>query len=326
MAEGSSLLGFVHGIGGFAIASGGELVRVRINDGGVAKVDRGVQFATASEDPIRDSIGGEAYISPDGGPTGFFVAADDSLYFVPDPDSSFLPENEGELALPDLTPEPSVPIRSLALERTPLGTNAMDRARGYLVTSRNVYGWELGGKPARWSSTPLVLNSGEPVEVWFDSTRSALGRVGYRDGQIFSLPGGYLLADALPVAGDGGVVAQVIDYENLGGWPVVYATTGLFVAGWDQVEGKLQNRFPSGVNKPMTWRELKLAGDARPWMKRLPDGGVPRVEETKPGKLFVAKDDERVASDGGIEQEFRLLLFLDDQVFQVARHVRNVRK
>jgi hypothetical protein len=43
-----------------------------------------------------------------------------------------------------------------------------------MVTSRNVYSWKLGGNPTRWSSTPLVLAGGQPVEVWFDQPRSAL--------------------------------------------------------------------------------------------------------------------------------------------------------
>jgi hypothetical protein len=252
---------------------------------------------TASDDLIRSSIGGEAYLESDGGVVAFFVAADDSLYFAP------APETSDEVLVPVLTPEPSVPIRSLALERTRLGTNGTNRARGYLVTSRNLYSWALSGEPARWSSTPLLLSAGEPVEVWFDSPRSALGRVGYRDGQIFSLPGGYALAEPLPSG-------QVIDFENLGGWPVAYATTGLFIAGWDQVDGKLQNRFPNGVNKPMTWREVKLSGNnPTPWMT---EAGA------RAGKLFVAVDPKQ--ADG--LQLHRLLLFNDNEVRQVARHLR----
>jgi hypothetical protein len=154
-----------------------------------------------------------------------------------------------------------------------------------------------------------LLSAGEPVEVWFDSPRSALGRVGYRDGQIFSLPGGYLLAEALPPGPDG-ISPQVIDFENLGGWPVAYATTGLFVAGWEVQDGKLLNRFENGVNKPMTWREVKISGDdPTPWMH--PDGA-------EAGKLFVAVDPKQ--ADG--MQLHRLLIFNDGQVRQVARHLR----
>lgn len=300
----SRLLAFVHGVNGWAVTDEGELLGVRL-EGGVPQLRRGPVLVTPSEEPIRSTIGGEAYVDADGGAVAFFVAADDSLYFAPKPE-----ESGDDLLVPVLTPEPSVPIRSLALERTPLGTDGADRARGYLVTSRNVYRWELSGNPARWSSTALVLTGGEPMEVWFDSPRSALGRVGYRDGQIYSLPGGYQLAEALPKGADG-ISPQVIDFENLGGWPVAYATTGLFVAGWDQVDGKLQNRFPNGVNKPMTWREVKLAGtDPTPWM---------RARGARAGKLFVAVDPKQ--PDGGL-QPHRLLLFNEDEVRQVARHLR----
>ena len=325
----SRLAGFVHGVGGWAIDVDGKVVQVRIVNK-VGNVRTGVQLVTASGDAIRDSIGGEAFTRPDGGPLGFFLAADDSVYFLQDPEGD-LPDGGSlqELAElpPDLTPEPSVPIRSFALERTPLGTfvgteptDPPSRARGYLVTSRNVSSWELAGTPARWSSTPLVLAGGQPEEVWFDSPRSALGRVGYSNGEIYSLPGGYELAEALP-ADDHGVPPQVLDYENLGGWPVAYATTGLFVAGWDQVNGKLQNRFADGgINRPMTWREVTLPDGGRPWMR------TDRKKDALPGKLYVAQDPALDAADGGAEQTYRLLLFLDEQVVQVARHVRHLNK
>ena len=300
--EDSKLMGFVHGVNGWAITDQGELIGVSIDGGSPPRVVHGPQLVTANDEPIRSTIGGEGYIGDDGGLRAFFIAADDSLYFAPKPE-----DPEEDVLVPVLTPEPSVPIRSLALERTPLGTNGIDAARGYLVTSRNLYSWELSGDPARWSSTPLLLSAGEPVEVWFDSARSALGRVGYRDGQIFSLPGGYPLAEPLPAG-------QVIDFENLGGWPVAYATTGLFIAGWDQVDGKLQNRFPNGVNKPMTWREVKIAGaNPTPWMH--PPLGA------EGGKLFVAEDPK----DGGTQQ-YRLLIFNEHEVRQVAHHLRRASK
>ncbi len=303
--DGLDFIGFIHGISGWAVVNGGDLVRITRDEDGGARLSLGAQLVTAREDPIRDSIGGEAFIAPDGG-VSFFVVADDSLYFLKDPERTLDPEAELTLLTPELTPEPSVPIRSLALERTPLGTIRPDRARGYLVTSRDVYSWELGGTPVRWSSTQRVLGGGEPVEVWFDSARSALGRVGYRDGQIYSLPGGFPLAEALPAGPDGGVFPRVLDFENLGGWPVAYASTGLFIAGWDQVDGKLQNRFPNGVNRPMTWREVKLAGDETPW-------------KTKPGKLFVTQ--EKQEGDAGLTRH-QLLLFTDDEVREVAHHLR----
>lgn len=160
------------------------------------------------------------------------------------------------------------------------------------------------------------------MEVWFDAPLSALGRVGYRDGQVFSLPGGFLLAEPLPNEGrvDGGPPPQVLDFENLGGWPVAYATNGLFVAGWDRnADGRLQNRFPDGgINRPMTWRRVTLPDGGEPWSS-------PSLR-TRPGKLFTAIDPVLPGADAGLPdgglQPHRLLLFLDDQVLQVAEHLR----
>ena len=304
--------GFVHGLPNWGVSSEGLLVNLELGAADPARF--GPTLVRASGEPITQTLGGEGVALSDGGLL-FFLAADDGLYQVTNPELTVRPVEPD--VTPDLTPEPSVPIRSLALERTPLSTEG-GRGRGYLVTSRNVYEWELSGTPARWSSTPLVLSAGEPLEVWFDSSRSALGRVGFSDGEIYTLPGGFELARALP-ASDAGVPAQALDYENLGGWPVVYATTGIFVAGWDLVDGKLQNRFPDGgINRPMDWRELTLPDGRRPWMN-------PSRRAARPGRLYVAVE-PRVAADAGGPyagtQAFRLLLFLDDQVLEIAQHLR----
>jgi hypothetical protein len=308
----AKLLAFVHGVEGWAISGRGEVTRARTGINAVS-LNSSTRLVTASQEPIRSTIGGEAFVGADGGVLGLFVAADDSVYFVESPEAALAAATSETLLTPNLTPEPSVPIRSLALERTPLGTDGVSRARGYLVTSRNVYSWKLGGVPARWSTSLLALGGGEPQEVWFDSPRSALGRVGFSDGEVDSLPGGYVLVEPLP-SGSGGV-PQVLDYENLGGWPVAYATTGLFVAGWDVVDAKLQNRFPDGgINRPMNWREMRLPDGGAPWLS--PRGAVP-------GRLFVQVDARIPAGqpNEGLRLH-RLLLFLDTEVIEVARHFR----
>ena len=312
--DSARLGGFVHGVPNWGVSSEGLLLNLTIGQG--LSPDRfGPTLVRASGEPITQTLGGEGVQLGDGGLI-FFLAADDSLYQVSNPELTERPLDE-DLLTPDLTPEPSVPIRSLALERTPLSTEG-GRGRGYLVTSRNVYSWALSGTPARFSSTPMVLSAGEPLEVWFDSSRSALGRVGFSDGQIYTLPGGFALAPRLP-ASEAGVPAQVLDYENLGGWPVAYATTGIFVAGWDMVDGKLQNRFPDGgINRPMDWRELTLPDGSKPWMRL-------NRKETRPGRLFVSAEPRQAADAGGPyagTQPFRLLLFLDDQVLEIAQHLR----
>lgn len=314
------LLGFVHDTPGWGVSSIGDVLKtVQLADKPLVR--SGPRLTTSSGGAITSSIGGEAVSLRDGGLQAFFLAADDALYFLDRPrrflDAGALLELETELT-PQLIPEPSVPIRSVAVERTPLGTSLgednrpgdVDHARGYLVTSRNVYGWQLAD--GRWSSTPVVVAGSEPLEVWFDSKLSALGRVGYRDGEIYSLPGGTLLAEALPA--DAGVPPQVLDFENLGGWPAAYATTGLFIAGWDLVGGKLANRFADGgINRPMSWRRVTLPDGGEPWLQGL----------RRPGKLFVVADPEVDAGAGEPTlKPHRLLLFLDDQVLQVAEHVR----
>lgn len=312
IAESARLLGFVHDVAGWGITDTGELVNVGSEDG-EPFVRAGPVLVTPSGDSIRQSLGGEALTEADGGAIGFFLAADDSLYFVPDP-AGALAAQEQFVLTPDLTPEPSVPIRSLALERTPLGTDGRRYARGYLVTSRNVFEWSLGGEPSRWSATPVQLSSGQPVEVWFDSRLSALARVGYADGEVYTLPSGFLLTYPIPESGEG-EASTVLDYENLGGWPVAYTTTGLYIAQWDLQDGKLQNRFPEtgARGRPMSWRKVTLPDGTEPWMQT-----VRGRREARQAKLFVAKDPKNVDN----LTPFRLLVFLDDKVLQVATNLR----
>ncbi|MFT3712039.1 MAG: hypothetical protein QM817_30725 [Archangium sp.] len=301
-----TLLAAIHGIEGWGIQNDGVLVKFDIDESEAtdSTVSFGPRIVTPAGQPIAQTIGGEAFLDRDGGPLAMVIAADDALYYVQTKDVQLGEQSLTSLA-PELQPEPSVPIRSLALERTPLGTDGVDRARGYLVTSRNVFEWKLGGAPARWSSRPLIVSDGEPMEVWFDTTRSALGRVGYSDGRIFTLPGGYQLSVPLPAA-DGGTL-KILDYENFGGWPVVLARHGLFVARWDtDPSGKLLNKFPDGgVNRPMEWREITQPGGLRPWADR------------EHGKLFVSS--ERIADAG---TEYKLFVFVDDAVYQAGAFTR----
>ncbi|MBL8916773.1 MAG: hypothetical protein JNM17_39085 [Archangium sp.] len=302
------LFAAIHGTEGWGVLRDGVVVRFALNEnvGEKSEVKFGPKLVTSTGEPVERSIGGEMFNGTDGGALSMVIAADDALYFLENPLDALGDQSKDELT-PQLQPEPSVPIRSLALERTPLGTG-VGRARGYLVTSRNVFEWTFGGSPARWSSRPLAVAGGEPLEVWFDTARSALGRVGYSDGRIFTLPGGYQLALPLPGSSDG-TVLSVVDYENFGGWPVALARHGLFIARWDTDEsGKLLNKFPDGgVNRPMDWREIVQPDGGRPWARK---------DKTR-GKLFTSST--RI-EDGGTE--FRLHVFLDDGVFQVGSFVR----
>jgi hypothetical protein len=301
------LFAAIHGIEGWGVQSDGVLTNFDIDES--EQTDSTVQFGprlvSPTGQPIEHTIGGEAFLDRDGGPLAMVVAADDALYYLQLKDVTLGDQSTADVA-PELQPEPSVPIRSLALERTPLGTDGKDRARGYLVTSRNVFEWKLAGTPSRWSARQLIVSEGEAMEVWFDTTRSALGRVGFSDGRIFTLPGGYQLSLPLP-GSDAGTPLKLIDYENFGGWPVALAGHGLFVARWEtDASGKLLNKFPDGgVNRPMEWREIIQ-----------PDGGRPWANRTR-GKLFVSS--QRLADAG---TEYKLFVFVDDAVYQAGAFTR----
>lgn len=298
---------------GWVVGAGGQMVQVAADERARLSVRFGPRLVDGRGDGVTQPLRGEGITDADGGLVSMVVAADDSLYFVSSR-SAANPDELGDVAA-QLTPEPSNLIRSLALERTPIGTNGVDRVRGYVVTSRNVYEFNLGGAPLRWTATPLPLSAAEPVEVWFDNPRGGLARVGYRDGTIFSIPGGFQIAEALP-GSDAGVPSAVIDYENLGGWPVALTTTGLFVARYDKRadDGRLDNRFPDGgVNKPMTWREVKLPDGSSPWL--------PDARRDVRGKLHVITD-QQTGTDFAYRRAFHLLVFLPNQVLEVGQHVR----
>ncbi len=299
---------------GWVVGEQGNLVLIENVKKATLTTKFGPRLVDGRGEPITSALRGEAITDLDGGIVSMVIAADDSLFFVPAPE----PTNQAgrtELSA-QLTPEPSTLIRSLALERSPVGTNGVDRVRGYLVTSRNVYEFKLGGAPLRWTATPLQLSGAEPVEVWFDNPRGGLGRVGYRDGTIFSTPGGFQLSEPLPAV-DGGVAAAVLDYENLGGWPVAYTSVGIFVARYDKLEsGRLDSRFADGgVNKPMKWREVTLPDGAKPWLRKGPRA------EALPGRLHVIAEPQ-TGTDRAYRRRFRLLVFLPDGVLEIGQHER----
>ncbi|MBM4780645.1 MAG: hypothetical protein GQE15_23350 [Archangiaceae bacterium] len=299
---------------GWVVGEQGNLVLIENLKKANLTTKFGPRLVDGRGQPVSSALRGEAITDLDGGIVSMVIAADDSLFFVPAPEPTNQP-GRTELSA-QLTPEPSTLIRSLALERSPVGTNGVDRVRGYLVTSRNVYEFKLGGAPLRWAATPLQLSGAEPVEVWFDNPRGGLGRVGYRDGTIFSTPGGFQLSEALPLV-DGGVPAAVLDYENLGGWPVAYTSVGIFVARYDKLEtGRLDSRFADGgVNKPMTWREVTLPDGSKPWLRKGPRA------EALPGRLHVIAEPQ-TGTDRAYRRRFRLLVFLPDGVLELGQHER----
>ncbi|MBX7113150.1 MAG: hypothetical protein K1X64_02360 [Myxococcaceae bacterium] len=320
--------GVLGGRQGWFLLSTGDVARFAESAGDGGNAALGLTFGptllTARGDRAQGPYFGEALTGLDGGVLSLVASADDSLYFLPSPKSTVVPGQLGN-AVPVLTPEPSSPIRSLAIERSALATNGVDRLRGYLVTARNLYAFSMSGTPIRGNAEPIVLGTGEPVEVWMDNPRGGLGRVGYRDGEIFTLPGGFKLVE--PLLADGGTRLQVVDYENLGGWPVALTNDGLYVAYWEQTttpDGKLElvNKDLSGnLTLPMPWHEVTLAGGAAPWKGR-------------PSRLFVREGPVEFLTptsslrDGGpvsqpTRQRFTLYAFVGEAVYEVGTLTRS---
>lgn len=306
---------------GWVLLSSGDLVQVSIARSaaqGPLAVGFGPRLLDARGQPARAPFFGEAFRDPlTDALVSFTVAADDSVYQVPFDFTLRRAPEELEPASPVLTPEPGVPIRSFTLERAATGTNGADLVRGYLVTARNLYLFSLAGSPARWTSRPILLAGSEPVEVWMDNPRGGLGRAGYRDGAVFTLPGGFPLAEALTQA-DGGA-GRVLDYENLGGWPVAYADDGLYLAYWDtRPDGKLDNKDDAGeLTRPMRWRKATLPDGGEPWLAA--DG------TSKRGFLHVLVGAKLRRGSDTLTQRFLLRLFTDDAVYEVAEMTRRNR-
>lgn len=310
----------VGGAPGWTVLSSADTARVSVRppaqDGGTPgnffALSFGPRLLDARGVPAREPFHGEAVTSPDGGLVSLVLTADDSVYLAVAP-KELSAQNAQAPLFPVLTPESGSPIRSFALERTRLGTDGLKRVRGYVVTSRNLFTVALSGEPARWAATPLLLAGGEPLEVWMDNPRGGLARVGYRDGFVYSLPGGFQLVR--PEAGQ--EPRSVLDYENLGGWPVAYASSGLWVGHYDLVGGRLDNKLADGrPGKPMRWRKVTMADGSEPWLGA--DGAA------RPGKLHVLVGQQLKDVDtGAYKQLFRLFLYLDDAVYEVGSMQRS---
>lgn len=310
---------FVGAAPGWTVTTGGDLAFASVDPKRPLEVSVqfGPQLVDGRGDPARTAnVFAEAVEEFDGGVRSFVISADDSLYFLPGSALSLSDQPRVSPGLtPVLTPEAATPIRSFTLERTPVFTNGVDRVRGYAVTSRNLYRVELAGTPARWQAAPLALAPGEPVEVWMDHPRGGLGRVGYRQGSVFTLPGGFELARP----NDAGEPSNVLDYENLGGWPMAWSSTGAYAAYWDlRADGRLDNKLDSGVlGLPMVWRKLTLSDGGEPWLEAT-DGGL----RAPPGRLFVEHDQPRLENGRQVDR-FTLFLFTPGQVFELATLVRS---
>lgn len=314
--EGTVVSALVGQAPGWGVLSTGDLAFLTPAQNGMRPaLTFGPRLVDARGAPSRGPFFAEALVQRDGGLGAFVLTGDDSVYFETSPAQTTASLNALAPLAPQLTPLASSPIRSFALERSAVATAPPNQVRGYLIAGRSLFVVTLSGTPPRWTATSVVLQGGEPVETWMDNPFGGLGRVGYRDGQVFTLPGGFLLVNELPRV-DGQMPAQVTDYENLAGWPVAMTSNGLFAAYYRVGEdGALQNRFEDGgVGKAMSWTEVTLPDGSRPWL-----GKAARLQvlqtgtETREGAAGTTPYTVRV---------FSLLVYTDDQVIEVGRHIR----
>lgn len=203
----------------------------------------------------------------------FVVTAADSLY----ESSRELTTEPRQLPplTPELTPQPGATIRSLTVDRSDVENGGTNNPRtgeggpltsGYLIAGRSLYQFRLDSQPRRWSLKEISIGSGEPVEVWMKTRTDKLGRIGFRDGRVLSLPSGFPLVKPLQPA------SRVIDFANLNGVPVVLAENGLYVAA------------PSAEGSVLTWSKQKL-----PAQIEVPEDGGSSMELAS-AKLFVATE------------------------------------
>jgi hypothetical protein len=217
----------------------------------------------ASGAPAQPPFLGTGTASPD----GMLLSAGDSLYLYQSDGGNLTDGTSGVVPLgPQFTPQPGAPLRSLAVDRS--GTQDR-RLTAYALSSNTLFQVELGGDPEHWSGKAIVLSGSEPLKVWMQGDDSPYGRVGYRDGTVFTLPSGLPLAGALSRP-DGGA-DRALDYANFAGWPVVLATSGLYLA----TPGDAGTRL-------LSWRHVTLPDGGQPWAGHngklavvpRPDGGV----------------------------------------------------
>jgi hypothetical protein len=133
-----------------------------------------------------------------------------------------------------VVPAANAPVLSLALQPAATLGGADGGglyAAGYALTPGAVFRLTAGAEN-RWQARALPLAPGNPLEVWTEAGR---GRVGYDDGRVYSLPGVFLLAPALPAAeagtagGAGGAVGgAVADFATWRGELFALAPGGLF--------------------------------------------------------------------------------------------------
>ncbi len=173
-----------------------------------------------------------------------------------------------------LDAQPVLTVRAVPLSRGPITSllpltpvpDAQGRARlaeGYLLSAGRVFRFE-GDNEAVWRTRELEAPFGEPLALFSQAERA---RVGYRSGEVYSLPSRVQLAPALPRG------ARAEDYAVHCGAVVVVTAEGLAVL--EVLGSEVLGR----------WRPVAVS--------RPPGAGATLVEA--PGQLLV------VSTDGSTE-------------------------
>lgn len=284
---------------GWVVLSSSELARLTPQDAGF-KVEFGSPLRDTASQPAKEPyfVEGVEFLQAAGQPPGtlqkwFIISAFDSLYQSPRLPLSL---NRGELTplLPVVTPQPGSVIRSFVMDRSKSPNRVSPAfgdengpkplAYGYAVASGSLYQVEVRGTTTTWSAQRLESGVGEPVEVFMrsDADTQGLGRVGFRDGHVLSLPA------ALPLVGDltEGTFApglqidfttkRAVDFANIAELPVLLTEEGVW-----------RPETKPGV-PTYQWQLQPLPDELRV----IGDGGVqlPLRERLRAAKLHVSRE------------------------------------
>lgn len=153
------------------------------------------------------------------------IASGDSVWAADVTDSSQSSFVTPSALSPVFVPQPGVRLRSLTLvPPSPSDAGTSAGVRGFITTATSVLQFDTDDL-VRWKLTAINSPAGSalPIEVWNENGR---GRVGTRDGTIWSLPIQVALSKPLS-ARDGGVL-QVDDFARTCGAQFATTREGLF--------------------------------------------------------------------------------------------------
>jgi hypothetical protein len=147
-----------------------------------------------------------------------------------------------------VVPLPRTRISSMTavLPVTGVGTELIS---GYILVQQRLFRFQAETQ-IRWNFNEVALPPGEPVAVWADGS---FGRVGYRDGTVYSLPSRVQIGAALTQS-----ASSVQEYADLCGHAFALSSQGLFRLSTNPnggVVGSWQKVDLSGALPPLSFRQ-----------------------------------------------------------------------